>query len=106
MKKIIEMYRVKKDIMLKTMEEEMPEGVTWTIPEGGLFLFVTLPEGCDTTEMFKKAIEKKVAYVTGTSFYCNGEGKNTMRMNFSYASIEDNKEGIRRLAEVIKDFIR
>lgn len=99
---IIDLYREKRDIMLKALEDYMPEGVTWTKPQGGLFLFVTCPEKINTTEMFKKAIDKKVAYVSGSSFYCDGTGHNTMRLNFSYCSKEMNVEGIKRLAEVIK----
>ncbi len=98
-KKIREMYRRKRDIMLKAMEEYFPEGVKWTRPEGGLFLWVTLPEYIDTREMFKDAIKNKVAYVVGTAF---AGGKNTMRLNFSYPSDEEIVEGIKRLGEVIK----
>jgi len=98
-KKIREMYRRKRDIMLKAMEEYFPEGVKWTRPEGGLFLWVTLPEYIDTREMFKDAIKNKVAYVVGTAF---AGGKNTMRLNFSYPSDEEIVEGIKRLGEVIE----
>jgi len=96
------LYREKRDVMLKALNDYMPEGVKWTIPEGGLFLFLTCPDKINTSEMFKKAIEQKVAYVTGSSFYCDGTGQNTMRLNFSYCSKEMNIEGIKRLAEVIK----
>lgn len=99
---IIDLYREKRDVMLKALDEYMPEEIKWTKPEGGLFLFMTCPEKINTTEMFKKAIEKKVAYVTGSSFYCDGTGHNTMRFNFSYCSKEMNIEGVKRLAEVIK----
>ncbi|PID28207.1 MAG: aminotransferase [Candidatus Cloacimonadota bacterium] len=101
-KDIIELYREKKDIMLDTLEKEMPEVVKWTVPEGGLFLFITLPDYMDAEALFKVAIEENVAFVMGTSFYCNGKGRNTMRLNFSYASKENNRIGIERLAKVIK----
>lgn len=81
----------------------MPEGVSWTHPEGGLFLFLTLPEQYDAEDLFKIAIEKNVAFVLGTVFFCNGKGKNTMRINFSYMSEEQNIEGVKRLAEAIKE---
>jgi 2-aminoadipate transaminase len=101
-KRTINLYKSKRDAMLEAMEKYMPAGVKWTKPEGGLFLFVTLPEWMDSEKLFHKAIENNVAFVLGSAFYCNGEGKNTMRLNFSYMSIEKNIEGIKRLAEAIK----
>jgi len=103
LKKIVESYKEKKDIMLDGFRKYMPEGVTWTEPEGGLFLFLYLPEHMDAEQLFKKAVEKKVAFVKGTVFYCNGEGKNTLRINFSFANKEENVEGVKRLAEAIKE---
>ncbi|MCD6466700.1 MAG: PLP-dependent aminotransferase family protein [Methanomicrobia archaeon] len=103
LKKLRKMYKRKRDIMLKAMEDYFPEGVKWTKPEGGLFLWVTLPEYIDTKEMFEDAIKNNVAYVVGTAF---AGGKNTMRLNFSYPSDEDIVEGIKRLAEVIKSRIK
>ena len=103
LKNTIKLYQEKRHIMLKGFEEYMPEGVTWTRPEGGLFLFLTVPEHLDSGKLFDKAIEKKVAFVKGSVFHCDGSGKNTMRINFSYASKEDIKEGVKRLAQVIKE---
>ncbi|MCB5230761.1 MAG: PLP-dependent aminotransferase family protein [Candidatus Cloacimonas sp.] len=100
---IIDLYRDKRDGMLNAFREYMPKEVHWTEPDGGLFLFVTLPEHMDSEKLFMEAIKQKVAFVSGTSFYCNGEGKNTMRINFSYSSKEVNIEGSKRLAKVIKD---
>lgn len=102
-KKIVDMYRKKLEAMLGAFEQYMPEGVTWTRPEGGLFLFLNLPEGYDAEELFQIAIEKNVAFVLGTVFFVNGKGKNTMRINFSYMSEEKNIEGVRRLADSIKE---
>ncbi|MBT4333627.1 MAG: PLP-dependent aminotransferase family protein [Candidatus Cloacimonetes bacterium] len=102
LKRTIQLYKEKKDIMMKAFEKYMPEGVTWTKPEGGLFLFITLPEYMDSEILFRKAIEKKVAFVVGHAFYCNGKGRNTMRINFSYVPKELNEIGVKRLAEVIK----
>ncbi len=101
--KIIKMYREKRDIMLAEFDKHMPEGVTWTRPEGGLFLFMTLPEWMDSEKLFMRAIKKKVAFVVGSNFYCDGSGKNTMRINFSFMSIEKNIEGVKRLAEAIRE---
>ncbi len=101
--KIINLYREKRDIMLAEFDKHMPEGVTWTRPEGGLFLFMTLPEGMDAEALFHRAIKEKVAFVVGSNFYCDGSGKNTMRINFSYMSIEKNIEGVKRLAKAIRE---
>lgn len=101
-KRTIELYREKRDAMLGAMEQYMPEGVKWTRPEGGLFLFVTLPDWMDSEKLFMRAIENNVAFVLGSAFYCDGSGKNTLRLNFSFMSVEKNIEGIRRLAEAIK----
>ncbi|MCD4652136.1 MAG: PLP-dependent aminotransferase family protein [Candidatus Cloacimonetes bacterium] len=103
--KIIGMYREKRDIMLAGFREHMPEEVTWTEPEGGLFLFLTAPEYIDMGELFPKALEKKVAFVLGSAFYCNGGGKNTARINFSFSTIEQIVEGVKRLASVLKEAI-
>lgn len=103
LKKLRKMYKRKRDIMLKAMEEYFPDGVKWTKPEGGLFLWVTLPEYIDTKEMFEDAIKNNVAYVVGSAFL---GGKNTMRLNFSYPSDGDIVEGIKRLTKVIKSRIK
>jgi len=91
--------------MLESLEENMPEGVIWTRPHGGLFLWVELPEGCNTVEMFEAAKKNKVAYVPGVSFYPNGGGENTMRLNFSYCKPEKINEGISRLGAMLKEVI-
>jgi 2-aminoadipate transaminase len=102
-KKIINTYRARRDIMLEELENNMPEGTDWTHPKGGLFLWVTLPEGIDTTKLLIKAVEKKVAFVPGNSFHPLGGGENTMRLNFSNAQPEMIRIGIKRLAETIKE---
>lgn len=100
------MYKEKRDAMVEAFHKFMPKGVKWTEPEGGLFLFVTLPEHIDAEDLFKIAIEENVAFVPGTVFYCNGQGKNTLRINFSFMSKEMNIEGSRRLANAIKRMIK
>lgn len=99
---IIDKYREKKELMLNAFEKHMPKGVSWTKPEGGLFLFLTTPEEIDTEELFKIAIEENVAFVVGSYFYCNGKGKNTMRINFSFMPKEKIEIGVERLATAIK----
>jgi 2-aminoadipate transaminase len=100
----IELYRSKLKCMLGALEEFMPRlpGLSWVEPEGGMFLWITLPQGMDADEMFKEAIERNVAYVVGSAFHPAGGGHNTMRLNFSYSSDEEIREGVRRLAELVR----
>jgi 2-aminoadipate transaminase len=104
--KTIELYRGRRDHMLECFRKYMPEGVTWTRPEGGLFLFVTLPPGLIAGSILKKAINNKVAFVDGTTFFCNDQGHNTMRINFSYSGKPLIEAGVERLAKVIKDELK
>ncbi|HQB23325.1 MAG: PLP-dependent aminotransferase family protein [Bacteroidales bacterium] len=99
-------YRNKRDNMIAAFEKYMPEGVTWTNPEGGLFLFVTLPEGYDATELFRIALQEDVAFVIGEAFHCDGSGKNTLRINFSFMEESRAEEGVRRLADAIKKLMK
>ncbi|MBE0666467.1 MAG: PLP-dependent aminotransferase family protein, partial [Bacteroidales bacterium] len=103
LKKTVDMYRERRDHMLKCLRELMPPGVKWTEPQGGLFLFVTLPPSMDAARLLERAIIKKVAFVCGSVFYCNNEGHNTMRINFSFSNTEEICEGVRRLAEAIRE---
>ncbi|MDY6786576.1 MAG: PLP-dependent aminotransferase family protein [candidate division WOR-3 bacterium] len=104
-KKTIEIYREKNELMLQLLDEKMPKdkGVKWTKPEGGLFLWVTMPDNIDCDEMFKKAIEENVAYVVGSAFYVGGRKKNSFRLNFSYPSKEDIRKGVDRLVKVVNE---
>jgi 2-aminoadipate transaminase len=95
-------YRERRNVMLDALTEHMPAGVKWTHPHGGLFLWATLPEGMDTTALLQDAVAEKVAYVPGTSFFANGGGENTMRLNFSYSKPDLINEGIARLGKVFK----
>lgn len=95
-------YKERRDVMLKALEDNMPEEVHWTRPAGGLFLWATFPESIDTNTLFKSAIKEKVAFVPGGSFHPQGGGENTMRLNFSNSKPELIVEGIKRLAKVIK----
>ncbi|OGR41632.1 MAG: hypothetical protein A2X35_12190 [Elusimicrobia bacterium GWA2_61_42] len=95
-------YKLKKDTMVGALEKYMPEGVTWTNPEGGLFLWVRLPETMSADDMFQDALKENVAYVIGSAFHSDGSGKNTMRLNFSYASPTQIDEGVKRLASAVK----
>ncbi len=104
-KRINSVYKERRDIMLEELEKNMPEGVKWTRPLGGLFLWASLPEQCNSKDLFVKAVERKVAFVPGTSFFANGGGHNTMRLNFSNAKPEMIRIGIQRLADTIKESI-
>jgi 2-aminoadipate transaminase len=97
-------YRKKRDAMVAALERHMPKdaGITWTEPEGGLFVWMRLPEEMDATDMLQDAIAHKVAYVPGSSSHVDGSGRNTIRLAFSLATPEVIDEGIRRLAEVVK----
>jgi 2-aminoadipate transaminase len=97
---IAAMYKEKRDIMIKAMEEYFPPEATWTHPEGGMFLWVTLPQYVNTKEMFKAALKENVAYVHGGAFFIKG-GENHMRLTFSYVDNDKIVEGIKRLAMVI-----
>jgi 2-aminoadipate transaminase len=107
LKEIRPIYREKRDAMIAALERYMPAGVgiTWTKPEGGLFVWMRLPEGIDATDMLEDAIEHKVAYVPGASSYVDGDGQNTLRLAFSLVTPEIIDKGIRRLAEVVRTTI-
>jgi 2-aminoadipate transaminase len=98
----IRLYRERRDQMLNCFKKYMPAEVSWTKPEGGLFLFVTMPAKLDAGKILKKSIENNVAFVDGSTFFCNNQGHNTMRINFSYSNNEEIEAGVERLSTVIK----
>ena len=98
-----ELYRSKRDHLLSLLERYMPAGVRWTRPEGGLFLFLTLPEGFDSVAFYDRALDAGVAYVAGSFFYADGSGRNTMRLNFSFLATERMEEGIRILSKLLEE---
>ena len=103
-KLIRQVYRERRDVMLQALREYFPHEVTWTHPKGGLFLWVTMPEGTDSKALFQAAIAEDVAFVPGDSFYANNgpEGGCHMRLNFSHSQPEQIREGIRRLSVAVK----
>ncbi|MDO4291059.1 MAG: PLP-dependent aminotransferase family protein [Eggerthellaceae bacterium] len=104
LQKFVKTYGVRRDAMLAALEEYFPPEASWTHPEGGFFVWVTLPEYVDTGSMLGAALDAGVTYVPGDSFYPNASrGKNCMRINFSYESPENITEAIRRLAGVIEE---
>jgi 2-aminoadipate transaminase len=102
-KHIKQLYRHKRDVMVKALTEYFPKEAKWTVPGGGMFLWVTLPKNVNTRLMFKRAVAKKVAYVVGDAFYPDSSNYNSMRLNFSYSDDDVIREGVKRLAEVIKE---
>ena len=103
LEKTIALYQGKRDLLLSLLEEHMPAGVRWTHPEGGLFLFLTMPDGFDAVRFYDKALDAGVAYVAGEFFHPDKSGKNTMRLNFSFMSHERITEGIKLLASLLSD---
>lgn len=100
-KRIRDVYRERRDMMLEAMDRSFPAEVDWTQPEGGLFLWGVLPEWMNSAEVLRSAIEEKVAFVPGAPFYPCGGGHNTMRLNFSNATPENIQEGIARMGKVL-----
>jgi 2-aminoadipate transaminase len=102
-KRIREFYGERRNAMLQACARHLPEGVCWTRPQGGLFLWITFPEGIDSTELLKQALaEERVAFVPGTSFYPRGGGERTGRFNFSFCGEDRIDEGLRRLGGLVK----
>ncbi|MDZ4182632.1 MAG: PLP-dependent aminotransferase family protein [Candidatus Cloacimonadaceae bacterium] len=103
---IAQMYQSKQKVMLAALDQFMPEEFTWTKPEGGLFLMASGPKDLDTNALLLDCVkEANVAYVAGVSFFCDGSGTNTMRLNFSYETEEKNLEGCERLGNFFKKAI-
>lgn len=102
-KLIRKVYGERRNVMLGALDSYFPPGVDWTHPEGGLFLWASLPEHMDTSELLKVAVQNNVAFVPGAPFYPCGGGENTMRLNFSNATPEFIREGILRLGKAIKE---
>ncbi len=101
LEKTIAEYRRRRDLMVSLLEKYMGEGVSWTYPDGGLFLWLTLPEQVDTVALYDQALAAGVAYVAGSFFYTDGSHRNTMRLNFSFVAEEKMEPGIRLLAQLI-----
>ncbi len=98
-----ELYRSRRDAMLASLAEEFPTGSVWTVPQGGFFVWATLPPPLDAGDLFVKALEQNVAFVRGDGFYVDGQGRENMRLSFSGLPEERIQEGIRRLGGVIED---
>jgi len=97
-----EVYRERRDALLESLQALMPEGTTWTIPAGGFYSWLTLPEGLDATAMLPRAVANLVAYVPGTGFYVDGQGRQNLRLSYCYPEPDRIREGVRRLSAVIE----
>jgi len=98
-----DLYRRRRDVMLEALQEHLPSEATWTRPEGGLFVWVTLPDGLDTTDLLAKALSRNVAFVPGRAAYLDGRGGTSLRLNFSGVGEEEIREGVRRIGVVVAE---
>jgi 2-aminoadipate transaminase len=100
---LIEIYRRRRDVMLDSLAEHFPREAEWTHPEGGLFIWATLPDYIDTTDLLARALEEHVAFVPGRAAFVDGRGGSSMRLNFSGADEDEIREGVRRIGEVVRE---
>jgi 2-aminoadipate transaminase len=103
---LVEIYRRRRDVMLDALAEYFPHEAYWTHPRGGLFIWATLPDYIDTTDLLARALQERVAFVPGRAAYVDGRGGSSMRLNFSGIDIDGIREGIRRIGEVIAEQVR
>jgi 2-aminoadipate transaminase len=103
---LIDVYRARRDVMFESLEAHFPDSATWTRPQGGLFVWATLPEYIDTTDLLAKALSKNVAFVPGRAAYVDGRGANSMRLNFSGSTEDEIRDGIKRIGGVIDEQVR
>jgi 2-aminoadipate transaminase len=100
---LCEIYRERRDVMVEALRNNFPAEATWTEPEGGLFIWATLPDYIDTSDLLAKALRADVAFVPGQAAYVDGRGRHSMRLNFSGVSADEIREGVRRIGEVIAE---
>jgi 2-aminoadipate transaminase len=100
---LIDIYRRRRDVLLDALAEHFPREAEWTHPQGGLFIWATLPDYIDTTDLLARALQEHVAFVPGRAAYVDGRGGSSMRLNFSGVGVDDIREGMRRLGEVVRE---
>ncbi len=100
---LVEIYRRRRDVMLDALADQFPREAEWTHPQGGLFLWVTLPDYIDTTDLLARALEDDVAFVPGRGSYVDGRGGSSMRLNFSGVTEDEIREGVRRIGKVVRE---
>jgi DNA-binding transcriptional MocR family regulator len=102
-KQFREMYRERRDAMVDALEDMMPAAARWNVPDGGFYVWLTLPDGLDAKAMLPRAVTARVAYVPGTAFFADGFGSQSMRLSYCYPTPERIREGVRRLVGVIEE---
>ena len=102
-RELVEIYRERRDAMLESLELHFPSEATWSVPDGGLFLWATLPDYIDTTDLLARALRDNVAFVPGAAAYLDGRGTHSMRLNFSGSSADEIREGVRRIGAVVAE---
>jgi 2-aminoadipate transaminase len=105
-KLIRRVYRERRDAMLAAMTEFFPEGVTWTHPKGGLFLWVRFPEGLDAVDILRESVKEGVAFLAGAPFFPDHSNANTARFNFSNADPQKIRDGVRRIGTVLQRMLK
>jgi 2-aminoadipate transaminase len=100
---LIEIYRRRRDVMFDALAEFFPREARWTHPQGGLFIWATLPDYIDTTDLLARALDERVAFVPGRAAYVDGRGGSSMRLNFSGVSDAEIDEGVRRIGEIVRE---
>jgi 2-aminoadipate transaminase len=100
---LTELYRARRDTMLDALADHFPAQAEWTHPSGGLFIWVTLPDFIDTTDLLARALRDNVAFVPGEAAFLDGRGRSAMRLNFSGSDEESIREGVRRIGEVVSE---
>jgi 2-aminoadipate transaminase len=100
---LLEIYRRRRDVMLDSLAEHFPREAEWTHPQGGLFIWATMPDYIDTTDLLARALEENVAFVPGRAAFLDGRGGSAMRLNFSGVTEDEIREGVRRIGEVVRE---
>jgi 2-aminoadipate transaminase len=100
---LCELYHRRRDVILDALAENLPPAATWTRPHGGLFIWVTLPDYIDTTDLLARALAENVAFVPGEAAFADGRGRHSMRLNFSSSTDEDIREGVRRIGKIVAE---
>ncbi|MGI8631248.1 MAG: PLP-dependent aminotransferase family protein [Solirubrobacterales bacterium] len=103
---VIEVYRARRDVMLDALSRHFPSGTRWAHPQGGMFVWATLPEFIDTSDLLARALRENVAFVPGAAAYVDGRGRSSMRLNFSGSDADEIREGVRRIGRVIAEQVR
>lgn len=103
--KIRQTYQTRRTWMLESLQKYMPEDIGWIVPQGGMFFWLTAPQGLDSLELLKRAVEEKMAFVPGQPFYADGSGQNTLRLSYSSATHEQTEEGIKRLGRAVHQML-